>query len=277
MAADVLVIIGVGGMGLAVLRRSGAGRKVLLADFNEDLLEVVHAAALGEGFDVVSAQVDVSSRDSVASLAATARELGTVTGVVHTAGLSPVQAPVEAIWKVDLFGVAVVLEEFEKVIAPGGSGVVISSMAGYLGGGGLSAEDLASLAAKPADDLLQLPLVAGIDNPGYAYSVAKRANQVRVQAASPRWGARGARVNSISPGVIATPMGQQELAGESGAQMRAMIEGSGTKRVGTPADIANAAAFLLSRDSSFITGTDLLVDGGVVAAVETGGRSRLAG
>ncbi|MCC3271291.1 SDR family oxidoreductase [Arthrobacter zhangbolii] len=277
MAADVLVIIGVGGMGLAVLRRSGAGRKVLLADFNEDLLEVVHAAALGEGFDVVSAQVDVSSRDSVASLAATARELGTVTGVVHTAGLSPVQAPVEAIWKVDLFGVAVVLEEFEKVIAPGGSGVVISSMAGYLGGGGLSAEDLASLAAKTADDLLQLPLVAGIDNPGYAYSVAKRANQVRVQAASPRWGARGARVNSISPGVIATPMGQQELAGESGAQMRAMIEGSGTKRVGTPADIANAAAFLLSRDSSFITGTDLLVDGGVVAAVETGGRSRLAG
>lgn len=277
MAADVLVIIGVGGMGLAVLRRSGAGRKVLLADDNEDLLELVHAAALGDGYDVVSAQVDVSSRESVAALAATARELGQVTGVVHTAGLSPVQAPVEAIWKVDLFGVAVVLEEFEKVIAPGGSGVVIASMAGYLGGGGISAEDLASLAAKPADDLMLLPLVTGIDHPGQAYSVAKRANQVRVQAASPRWGARGARVNSISPGVISTPMGQQELAGESGAQMRAMIDASGTKRVGTPADIANAAAFLLSRDSSFITGTDLLVDGGAVAAVDTGRRTQLAG
>ena len=277
MAADVLVITGMGGMGLAVLRRSGAGRKVLLADHNEDLLELVHAAALGEGYDVVSSQVDVSSRESVQALAATARELGNVTGVVHTAGLSPVQAPLEAIWKVDLYGVAVVLEEFEKVIAPGGSGVIISSMAAYLGGGQIPADDLASLAAKPADDLLELPFVAGIDHPGYAYSVAKRANQVRVQAASPRWGARGARVNSISPGVISTPMGQQELEGESGAQMRGMVEASGTKRLGTPTDIANAAAFLLGPDSSFITGTDLLVDGGVVAAVDTGRRTGAAG
>ncbi|MCC9177436.1 SDR family oxidoreductase [Arthrobacter sp. zg-Y750] len=277
MAADVLVVIGMGGMGQAVLRRVGAGKKVLLADFNEDLLESVMISAVGDGYDVASAQVDVSSRESVQALAATARELGSVTGVVHTAGLSPVQAPVEAIWKVDLFGVAVVLEEFEKVIAPGGAGVVIASMAAYLGGGGIPADVLASLAAVPADDLLLIPYVAGIDHPGAAYSVAKRANQVRVQAASLRWGARGARVNSISPGVISTPMGQQELAGESGTQMRAMIEGSGTKRVGTPADIANAAAFLLGSDSSFITGTDLLVDGGVVAAVDTGTRSRVAG
>ena len=277
MAADVLVIIGVGGMGQAVMRRLGAGRKVLLADFNEELLAGAVTAAVGDGYDVVSARVDVSSRESVQALAATARELGNVTGVVHTAGLSPVQAPVEAIWKVDLYGVAVVLEEFEKVIAPGGAGVVIASMAGYLGGSGIPADTLASLAAVPADDLLLIPFVAEIDNAGYAYSVAKRANQVRVQAASLRWGARGARVNSISPGVISTPMGQQELAGESGAQMRAMIEGSGTKRVGTPGDIANAAAFLLSRDASFITGTDLLVDGGVVAAVDTGSRIRTAG
>ena len=277
MAADVLVIIGVGGMGQAVMRRLGAGRKVLLADFNEELLAGAVTAAVGDGYDVVSARVDVSSRESVQALAATAKELGNVTGVVHTAGLSPVQAPVEAIWKVDLYGVAVVLEEFEKVIAPGGAGVVIASMAGYLGGSGIPADTLASLAAVPADDLLLIPFVAEIDNAGYAYSVAKRANQVRVQAASLRWGARGARVNSISPGVISTPMGQQELAGESGAQMRAMIEGSGTKRVGTPGDIANAAAFLLSRDASFITGTDLLVDGGVVAAVDTGSRIRTAG
>lgn len=277
MAPEVLVIIGMGGMGQAVLRRSGAGRKVLLADFNEELLESVAATALGDGYDVVSRSVDVSSRDSVAALAATARELGSVTGVVHTAGLSPVQAPVAAIWNVDLVGVALVLEEFEKVIAPGGSGIVISSMAAYLGGGEIPADVLADLAAKPANDLLLIPFVAGIDNPGYAYSVAKRANQVRVQAASVRWGGRGARVNTISPGVISTPMGQQELAGESGAQMRAMIEGSGTKRVGTPADIANAAAFLLSPDASFITGTDLLVDGGVVGAVATGQRARVAG
>lgn len=277
MAADVLVIIGMGGMGQAVLRRLGAGRKVLLADFNEQLLEASVAEAVGDGYDVGSLQVDVSSRQSVQALAATARELGDVAAVVHTAGLSPVQAPVEAIWKVDLYGVAVVLEEFEKVIAPGGAGVVIASMAGYLGGAGIPADDVASLAAAPADDLLLIPFVAGIDDPGYAYSVAKRANQVRVQSASLRWGARGARVNSISPGVISTPMGRQELSGGSGAQMRAMIEGSGTGRLGTPADIANAAAFLLGPDAGFITGTDLLVDGGVVAAVDTSQRSRVAG
>ncbi|MCQ1950432.1 MULTISPECIES: SDR family oxidoreductase [Arthrobacter] len=277
MASDVLVVIGMGGMGQAVMRRSGAGRKILLADFNEDLLETVHAAALGEGYDVVSQQVDVSSRQSVAALAATARELGAVTGVVHTAGLSPVQAPVEAIWKVDLFGVAVVLEEFEKVIAPGGAGVVISSMSAYMAGGQVPADVLASLATVPADDLLLIPFVAGIDHPGHAYSVAKRANQVRVQTASLRWGARGARVNSISPGVISTPMGQQELSGESGSQMRAMIEASGTKRLGTAFDIANATAFLLSQDASFMTGADLLVDGGAVAAVDTGQRSQVAG
>ena len=277
MAAEVLVVIGIGGMGQAVLRRSGAGRKVLLADFNESLLEEAVAAALGEGYDVVSQGVDVSSRTSVAALAATAAELGTVTQVVHTAGLSPVQAPVEAIWKVDLFGVAVVLEEFEKVIAPGGAGVVISSMSGYMTGGRIPADVEASLAAVPAVELLLIPFLAGVDNAGQAYSIAKRANQVRVQAASLRWGARGARVNSISPGVISTPMGQQELAGGSGGQMRAMIDGSGTGRVGTPGDIANAAAFLLSHEASFITGVDLLVDGGVVAAVDTGQRRRVAG
>ena len=277
MAAEVLVIVGMGGMGQAVLRRSGAGRKVLLADFDESLLETAVATALGDGYDVVSQRVDVSSRNSVAALAATAAELGKVTGVVHTAGLSPVQAPVDAIWKVDLFGTAVVLDEFEKVIAPGGSGVFISSMSAYMVGSGIPADAVASLAAVPTDDLLLVPFLGGIDNPGHAYGIAKRANQVRVQASSLAWGARGARVNSISPGVISTPMGQQELAGESGAQMRAMIEGSGTKRVGTPGDIANAAAFLLGTDASFITGTDLLVDGGVVAAVDTSQRARVAG
>lgn len=277
MASEVLVIIGMGGMGQAVLRRSGAGRRILLADFNEDLLESVVAAAAGDGYDVTSQRVDVSSRDSVAALAAAAAELGPVTQVVHTAGLSPVQAPVDAIWQVDLIGTALVLEEFEKVVAPGGAGVIISSMSAYLTGGSIPADVLASLAIVPVADLHLIPFLAGIEHPGQAYSIAKRANQVRVQAASVRWGARGARVNSISPGVISTPMGQQELAGESGAQMRAMIEASGTGRVGTPGDIANAAAFLLSRDAGFLTGMDLLVDGGAVAAVDTGQRSRVAG
>lgn len=182
------------------------------------------------------------------------------------------QASTEAILKVDLAGVAYSLEEFGKVVAAGGAGVVIASMAGTMAAGRLPAEMEGALARTPCDQLLTLPfLQAGaLPDPGGAYGIAKRANQLRVQAASLTWGARQARLNSISPGVISTPMGQQELAGESGTMMRMMIDGSPTRRLGTPADIANAVAFLLGPDSAFITGTDLLVDGGVVAAVRSG-------
>ena len=159
MSADVLVVIGTGGMGTGCASAVRAGRRILLADFNEALLQDAVDAALAEGYDVESCGVDVSSRNSVAALAATARELGRVTAVVHTAGLSPAQAPAEAIWKVDLYGVALVLEEFEKVIANGGAGVVISSMSAYMAGGTFPRDALAELAAKPADDLLGLPFV----------------------------------------------------------------------------------------------------------------------
>lgn len=220
---SVLAVVGVGGMGEAIARRSGSGRTVVLADFNEATLERVAASLRDDGFDVHTKVTDVSDAAAVAALAEFAASLGPVTAVAHTAGLSPTQAPTGAILRVDLLGVAVSLDEFAKVIAPGA-----------------------------------------------AYSIAKRGNQVRVQAASKAWGARGARINSISPGVISTPMGQEELAGESGAGMRVMVEGSGTGRLGTPNDIANATAFLLSDEASFITGTDLLVDGGTVAGVRSG-------
>jgi NAD(P)-dependent dehydrogenase (short-subunit alcohol dehydrogenase family) len=270
---EVLTVIGVGGMGEAIARRLGSGRKVLLADFAESTLERVAGALTGDGYQVHTQLVDVSQRKSVAELAAVAAELGPVTTLAHTAGLSPTQASAEAILGVDLAGVAFVLDEFEKVIAPGGAGVIIASMAGSMAIGHLPAEAETALATTPSDELLTLPVVQSPEvssYPGAAYAISKRANQLRVQAASRAWGARGARVNSISPGVISTPMGQQELASESGAAMQAMIDGSGTKRIGTPADIAAAAAFLLSPDASFITGTDLLVDGGVVAATRSG-------
>ncbi len=269
---DVLVVVGVGGMGEAIARRLGAGRKLLLADFDGRTLDRVAASLRGDGFDVSTRQVDVSSTRSVQDLAAAAAALGSVRQVSHTAGLSPVQASTEAILHVDLAGVAYSLEAFGEVVAERGAGVIIDSMAGSMAVGQLPAELEAALAQTPADELLGLPFLqaAAIPNPGAAYGIAKRANQLRVQAASLQWGVRGARVNSISPGVISTPMGQSELGGESGAAMRAMIDGSGTKRLGTPADIAEATAFLLGPSSSFITGTDLLVDGGVVAAVRSG-------
>ena len=266
---DVLVVIGVGGMGEAIARRQGTGRTVVIADFSEAALDRVGGALRGDGFEVVAHVVDVSSRASVGELADAAAALGRVTQVVHTAGLSPVQAPRDAILAVDLLGTALVLDEFERVIAPGGAGLVIASMAGHFLPP-LPPEISHPLANAPSDELLALPALGSITEAAAAYPFAKHANHLRVRAASATWGAKGARVNSISPGVISTPMGQQELAGESGGQMRAMIAASGTGRVGTPYDIADAAAFLLGPDASFITGADLLVDGGVVAAVSTG-------
>ncbi|SFR70842.1 NAD(P)-dependent dehydrogenase, short-chain alcohol dehydrogenase family [Agromyces sp. CF514] len=272
MQKDVAVVIGVGGMGLAIARRIANGRRVVLADFNLATLEAAAAQLTGEGHDVVTRRVDVSDRASVAELADAAAAAGRVTHVAHTAGLSPMQAPTQAILSVDLLGVAHVLDEFPRVIAPGGAGVVISSMSAYFAAPTLPAELGAALATTPTDELLALSFLAGLPNPGAAYSVAKRANQLRVAAASVAWGEHGARINSISPGVISTPMGQEELAGDSGEQMRGMVAASAAKRLGTPDDIAAAAAFLLDPQvASFISGIDLLVDGGTVAGVNARG------
>jgi NAD(P)-dependent dehydrogenase (short-subunit alcohol dehydrogenase family) len=272
VTAPVVVIIGVGGMGEAIARRQGSGRKLVLADFNEQTLESLRVSLTADGYDVATRQVDVGSRESVEALAELAASFGAVVELIHTAGLSPTQADVEAILRVDLYGTALVLDAFGRVIAPGGAGVVIASMAGHMIGD-LPPEQQKDLATASAARLLELPFVrpAQVVNPGHAYSLAKYANRLRVMAESLRWGKRGARLNSISPGVISTPMGQAELAGESGQFMRAMVDASGTARLGTPFDIANAVAFLVGPESSFITGTDLLVDGGVIAAVRSGG------
>ncbi len=267
----VLVVIGVGGIGQAIARRQGSGKAVLLADFNEQTLEAATRELEGAGYRVTAHRVDVSSRESVSSLAKAAEGLGSVVQVVHTAGLSPVQAKPSAILAVDLQGVAFVLEEFGRVIAPGGAGVVISSMAGYMLPL-LEPGQEAALARTPADKLLQLPFLAAaaVSTSAAAYGISKRANHLRVQAASVVWGDRGARVNSISPGIILTPLAQQEMDSEGGPVYRAMIETSASGRVGTPDEVASAAAYLLGPDATFISGSDLLIDGGVIAALRAG-------
>ncbi|WP_432093066.1 SDR family oxidoreductase [Streptomyces sp. bgisy100] len=266
MSQSVVVVIGVGGMGESIARRLGSGARLLIADFNAEALEAVRTQLEKDGYAVTAAPVDVSSRESVCALARRAAGLGPVRTVVHTAGLSPAQASVAAILAVDLLGVALVLEEFGQVVAPGGSGVVIASMAGHRNSG-LSGEEAAQLATAPADELLSLPVAAEerFSDPGAAYTFSKAANLLRVRAASSTWGARNARINSVSPGAIATPMGQAELAGEHGDTMRRMIAASNAKRAGTAADITDAVAFLVGPSASFISGTDLLVDGGVTA------------
>jgi NAD(P)-dependent dehydrogenase (short-subunit alcohol dehydrogenase family) len=271
MEREVAVVVGVGGMGQAIARRLGPSRRLVLADVAPTLLDTVATTLVGEGHLVTPVVIDVSDGDAVAGLAATASALGPVRVIVHTAGLSPVQASSEAILKVDLLGVAYTLDEFAHVVAPGGAGVVIASMAGHLGPT-IPPEEEAQLARTPARELAALPALeaARHPDPGLAYAYAKRANHLRVRAASVEWGHRGARVNSISPGIISTSMGQAELAGATGSFMGAMMAGSGTGRIGTPDDIAAAVEFLVGPAASFVTGTDLLVDGGVIGAMTTG-------
>ncbi len=277
MSTDVVVVIGAGGIGQAIARRQGFGKTVLLADFNEGTLEAAAKGLEATGYKVTAQHVDVSSRESVRSLARAAAGLGSVAQVVHTAGLSPNMAPPERILAVDLLGVALVLEELGRVIASGGAGVVISSMAGYMPPP-LPPEHDQALARTPADELLQLPFLQpeAVPNSGAAYGLSKRANHLRVQAACIDWGERGARVNSISPGIIATPMAQHEMASPIGAGYRAMIEASSSRRMGAPDEVASAAAYLLGPESSFVTGSDLLIDGGVIAALRAG-RLKLSG
>lgn len=267
---EVLVVIGAGGMGEAIARRSGAGKDVLLADFSTSTLDRAAATLRGEGYSVTVRQTDVASCGSVADLAECATSLGSVTQVVHTAGLSPVQADAASVLRVDLLGVAHSLEQFGKVIESGGSGVVISSMAGWFAADQITPEVESALATAPSDKLLSVPAASTLQSPQAAYGLAKRGNQLRVEAASVEWGRRGGRVNSVSPGIISTPMGQDEMSGASGASMREMIAASGTGRIGTTTDIAEAVAFLLGPESTFITGSDLRVDGGVVGSRRAG-------
>lgn len=273
MGREVLVVIGVGGMGQAIARRIGSGKTVLLADYNDQTLHTAADALAADGHHVEASTVDVASVESVGALARRAAALGPVTQVAHTAGLSPSQADAAAILAVDLLGVALVLDEFAAAVAAGAAGVVIASMAGHMFPP-LPPEQEQALAHTPAVDLLQLPFISAIDNPGFAYGIAKQANHIRVRAASAVWGQRGARINSISPGIISTPMGQQELASPMGDGMRSMLKASAAGRLGTPDDIAGATAFLLGPDASFITGTDLLVDGGVIAATRAGASAK---
>jgi NAD(P)-dependent dehydrogenase (short-subunit alcohol dehydrogenase family) len=240
----------------------------VLADVDGDRTARVAEDLRGEGLDAYAQTTDVSDGQQVAELARAASELGRLACIVHTAGVSPVQATPARIVAVDVVGTALVLDAFEPLVEPGAVAVCIASMAGTMTT--VAPELLHRFAVTPTAELAALPeLDPETMDPGSAYGIAKRANQARVEAASVRWGRRGGRVVSISPGVIATPMGRAELDGPFGDVMRDMIERSGTRRIGTPEDIAAAVEFLVSPAASFVTGTDLLVDGGVVAAMRS--------
>jgi NAD(P)-dependent dehydrogenase (short-subunit alcohol dehydrogenase family) len=271
VVTDVVVVIGPGSIGQAIARRVSAGKHVLLADLREENADAAAEVLSNAGFEVSTATVDVSSRESVHALAQSAIALGDVTGVIHAAGVSPSQASPELILSVDLYGTAVVLEEFGNVIAPGGAGVVIASQSGHRLGA-LTAEEDAALATTPADELLVLPMLQPdrVKDSLHAYQLSKRGNALRVMAEAVRWGRRGARVNTISPGIVFTPLAKDELTGPRGEGYRRMIELCPVGRGGTPDEVGTVGALLLSSDGAFITGSDFLMDGGVTAAYRFG-------
>src|SRR3954447_27742 len=264
---DVLVVIGPGQIGQAIARRVGVGKHVLLADMRQDNASAAAEVLGNAGYEVSVATVDVSSREAVHALVEMATGLGDVTGLIHAAGVSPTQASPATILNVDLYGTALVLEEFGNVIARGGSGVVISSQSGHRLPP-LTVEQNKALATTPTEDLLGLAFLQPdqVTDSLHAYQLSKRGNSLRVMAEAVRWGERGARVNTISPGIIMTPLAKDELTGPRGEGYRRMIELSVAGRPGTPDEVGTVGALLMGPDGGFITGSDILMDGGVTSA-----------
>jgi NAD(P)-dependent dehydrogenase (short-subunit alcohol dehydrogenase family) len=263
----VIVVIGAGQIGQAIARRVGVGKHVLLADMRPDNANAA-AELLGDaGYDVSVATVDASSREAVHALVETATGLGDVTGLIHAAGVSPSQASPAMILKVDLYGTALVLEEFGNVIARAGAGVVIASQSGHRLPP-LTVDQNKALATTPVEELLRLPFLQPdqVTDSLHAYQLAKRGNSLRVMAEAVRWGKRGARINTISPGIIITPLANDELSGPRGDGYRRMIELCPAGRAGTPDEVGTVGALLMGSDGAFITGSDFLMDGGVTAS-----------
>jgi NAD(P)-dependent dehydrogenase (short-subunit alcohol dehydrogenase family) len=265
-------LIGAGQIGQAIARRVGVGKHVLLADTRPENAGAAAEVLENAGFEVSVATVDVSSRDAVLKLAESASKRGAVAGLIQAAGVSPTQASPEMILKVDLYGTALVLEVFGKVIARGGAGVVISSQSGHRLPA-LPADQNDALATTPVEDLLALPFLQPdqVKDSLHAYQLSKRGNSLRVMAEAVLWGKRGARVNTISPGIIMTPLAMDELSGPRGAGYRRMIEASAVGRAGTPDEVASVASLLMGPGGGFITGSDFLMDGGVTAGYWYGG------
>jgi NAD(P)-dependent dehydrogenase (short-subunit alcohol dehydrogenase family) len=265
--SEVIVVIGAGSIGQAIARRVSAGKHIVLADLHQENADAAADVLSNAGFDVSTVTVDVSSRQSIHALVETATKSGEVTGLIQAAGVSPSQASPETILAVDLYGTAVVLEEFGNIIASGGAGVVIASQSGHRLGA-LTAEQNAALARTPADELLTLPMLAPdqVTDSLHAYQLAKRGNALRVMAEAVRWGKLGARINTISPGIIITPLANDELSGPRGAGYRRMIELSPAGRAGTPDEVGTVGALLMGSDGAFMTGSDFLMDGGVTAS-----------
>lgn len=267
MKKDVMIVVGAGQISLAIARRMGYGRKIILGDVNFDHAEKMAVLMNQAGFDVEPFAVDLSSREDIRAMIAKAQRYGEIKAMVNGAGVSPSQAPIELILKVDLYGTAVLLEEVGKVIAPGGVGVTISSQSGHRMPA-LTPEQDRALAMTPSEELLDLDFLEPhkIRDTLHAYQLAKRCNEKRTMYEAVRWGERGARINDIAPGIIVTPLAIDEFKGPRGDFYKNMFAKCPAGRPGTADEVADVAELLMSERAQFITGATFLVDGGATAS-----------
>ncbi len=267
MNKDVMLVTGAGQISMAIARRMGHGKKIVMGDKRIENAKAIAEIMNGAGFDVTPVELDLSSRESIKNIIAKAQEYGEIKMMVNGAGVSPSQAPIEAILKVDLYGTAVLLEEVGKVIAPGGVGVTISSQSGWRMPA-LTPEQDEQLATTPTEELLQLEFLQpeNIRDTLHAYQLAKRCNEKRVMAQSVEWGKQGTRLNAIAPGIIVTPLAIDELNGPRGEFYKNMFAKCPAERPGTADEVANVAELLMSDKGAFITGSTFLIDGGATAS-----------
>ena len=267
MNKDVMIVTGAGQISMAIARRMGFGKKIVMGDKNINNAKNIAQIMNNAGFDVEPVEMDLSFRESIKGLIAKAKEYGEIKMLVNGAGVSPSQAPIEAILKVDLYGTAVLLEEVGKVIAKGGCGVTISSQSGWRMPQ-LTAEEDAALATTPTEELLNLEILQpeNIKDTLHAYQLAKRCNEKRVMAQSVEWGKRGARLNDIAPGIIVTPLAIDEFNGPRGDFYKNMFAKCPAGRPGTADEVANVAELLMSDKGAFITGSTFLIDGGATSS-----------
>lgn len=267
MKKEVMLVTGAGQISMAIARRIGFGKKIILGDKKIENANAIAKTMNEAGYDVVPFEMDLSSRESILAIIAEAQKYGEIRYMVNGAGVSPSQAPIEAILKVDLYGTAVLLEEVGKVIAEGGCGVTISSQSGWRMPQ-LTAEQDRQLATTPTEELLSLDILQprNIRDTLHAYQLAKRCNEKRVMAECVKWGERGARLNDIAPGIIVTPLAIDEFNGPRGDFYKNMFAKCPAGRPGTADEVANVAALLMSDRGAFITGSTFLIDGGATAS-----------
>jgi NAD(P)-dependent dehydrogenase (short-subunit alcohol dehydrogenase family) len=264
---DVILWTGAGQIGMAIARRVGFGKKIIVGDKNIENATTIAKIMTEAGFDIEAVECDISSRDSISNLIKTGQKYGEISILINSAGVSPSQAPIEVILKVDLYGTAVLLEEVGKVIKKGGKGVTISSQSGHRMPA-LTPEIDEQLACTPTEELLKLEVLQpkNIKDTLHAYQMAKRCNVKRVMAEAVKWGKKGARINSISPGIIVTPLAIDEFNGPRGDFYKNMFAKCPAGRPGTADEVANVAELLLTEKADFISGSDFLIDGGATAS-----------